>query len=339
MGWFSETDYKRMLLLYDEIYYLIPRTPVEFEDIYGQRQFMYFPIVFHENPSCKVYHYEPDPNIRNLILAAAKNDVSNPKFKMAVKSIPQRERIYTWRVTNADGDLGGGKSLGLMPDQDARAHAVLLNKFLLAADRLNCIPITGKSYIHGLISEKYRIGIESLRETRPDLLPLPLQTGQIRLNPVASRIVSSVVPDVELEKRTETEILAYKDRNKALFERFSYTVRQLVDQVNSLPLSEDFEAEVEDLVNTEVWREQKAVEQELRFAWENFFKSTIKAVVGGVVAVGITPFLSLGSITIGSVIAAATAIAPWATSELIDFLDKRKQAQQHGLYYLMKFAG
>jgi len=39
------------------------------------------------------------------------------------------------------------------------------------------------------------------------------------------------------------------------------------------------------------------------------------------------------------VIAAATAIAPWATSELIDFLDKRKQAQQHGLYYLMKFAG
>lgn len=339
MGWFSEIDYKRMLLLYDEIFYLIPKTLVEFKDISGQRQSMLFPVVYRENPSFKVYYYEPDQTIYDVMFISVKNDISNDKFKEAVKAIPQRERLYTWRVTNADGDLGRGKSLELKPDQDVFAHGILLNKFLLAANHLNCIPITGKPYIRSLISEKYRASIQSLRANRPDLLPPSLKKGTIRLSPAASQIISSIVPDSELEKRTETEILKYKSKNKALFERFSYTIRQFVNKVGSLPFSRDFESEVEELISTEVWREQKAVEQELRSAWENFFKRNIKAVVGGLVGVGITPFLSLGSITIGSVIAAAGAMTPWATSELMKFLDKRKQAQQHGLYYLMKFTG
>lgn len=337
MGWFTSIDYKRMLLVYDEIYYLLPKTPVEFNDVDGQRRFMYFPLASGGSSLFKVYHHEPDEAFRSLISTAAVQDAKSAGFASIVETIPQYDRLYTWRVVNADGDLGGGQSLGLLPEQASLAHAVLLNKFLLAADHLNCIPITGKPYIHGLISEKYRLGVNSLREAYPDLLLPSLKTKQVRFNPVASQILSAIVPDSELEKRSEEEILEYKTRHRDLFERFSYTMRQLVAKVSALPLSADFEAELEDLVNTEIWRERQAVEQELRSAWESFFKSTIKAAAGGLLAVGVAPFLSLGAITVGSALAATTAIAPWALSELVDFLDRRKHAQEHGLYYLMKF--
>jgi hypothetical protein len=86
-----------------------------------------------------------------------------------------------------------------------------------------------------------------------------------------------------------------------------------------------------------VWRDKTDAEQELQNAWANFFKSAIKSTVAGAVTLGITPFLSLGSLSLASVLAGTAAAAPWVTSELINILDKRKQAQQHGMYYLMNF--
>ena len=239
---------------------------------------------------------------------------------------------------NVDGDLGSGHSIGLTAKQHKLAHAILLNKFLLAADALKCIPITGKSYIHRLISEKYRFGIKKLRSEKPELLPSSLKEGKIHNNPVITQIVSALVPDEELEKRTGLEIIEFKERNRILFENFSYSTRNLIGQISTLPISPDFESEVSELINTEVWKEKVEIEKELRSAWEDFFKNTLKSAVGGLVAVGIVPFLSLGAITLATVATATAAITPWAISELFDFVETRKKAQENGLYYLMKFA-
>jgi hypothetical protein len=46
MGWFRAIDFKCMLLTYDEIHYLIPKEYVEFEDIDGERRFLFSPVVF-----------------------------------------------------------------------------------------------------------------------------------------------------------------------------------------------------------------------------------------------------------------------------------------------------
>jgi hypothetical protein len=91
------------------------------------------------------------------------------------------------------------------------------------------------------------------------------------------------------------------------------------------------------LVSTEVWRDKMEVERELRDGWEGFFKSAVKSAVSGGVVLGITPFLSLGKLSIASTPAAVAASAPWATSELLSLLEKRKQAKRHGVYYLMNF--
>jgi len=338
MGWFSDIDYKRMLLTYDEIYYLLPHNLVPFEEVGGKKQSLFFPIVFRKNPSFIVHYFTPDDKSRQLLFSAAQADLSNPKFTQVVTAIPRSEQLYTWRVVNADGDIGSGQSVSLSPRQEQLAHAILLNKFLLAANALKSIPITGKPYIHGLISEKYIFGVEHLRAEMPDLLPPSLRTGAVKHNPVVSRIISTLVPDEELEKRSEADIVRFKEQNKVLFQRYSYAVRDLVNRVSALPFTDDFDSEVDELIGTEVWKEKTEIEKELRSAWEGLFKSAIKSAVAGLVGVGIAPFLSLGAIILASVVAASIAISPWVTSELIEFIETRTKAQEHGLYYLMKFA-
>jgi hypothetical protein len=213
----------------------------------------------------------------------------------------------------------------------------LLNKFLLAANALRTIPITGKPYIHGLITEKYSFGLECLRNRMPDIVPQALRAGVVKHNLVASQIISTLVPDEELATRSEADIVNFKDRNRILFQRYSYSIRELVNKVSALPLTDEFDAEVDDLIQTEIWKEKIEIEKELQSAWKDLFKSAVKSGVAGLVAVGITPFLSLGAVTWASVATAAVAISPWVLSELIDFVETRKKAQEHGLYYLMKF--
>jgi hypothetical protein len=339
MGWFSRTDYKRALLVYNRIYYLIPATPVEFEDVSGLKQSMFYPVAFRQNASYTVHHFQPDQSYAPLISASAQLDAADPAFASLVATIPANERLYTWRAVNGDGDYKSGESLGLLPGQDVLAHAMLLNKFLLAADQLNCIPVTGKPYIHFLISQKYRTAVDGLRTSGRHLLPDTLRAAEGGRSSTMSRIMSVLIPDDELERRTEEEILAFKERHQEAFNRFSYWVWKLVDQVHALPIDPEYESDVKKLLDTDVWKEKEEAENELRSAWGTFFKSAIKGAVGGLISLGITPFLSLGALPLATVAAAAAAISPWAVSEMIALADARKKAQRHGIYYLMSFAG
>jgi hypothetical protein len=263
-----------------------------------------------------------------LIFTAAMHDIESERFRVVINSIPPEERLYTWRIANADADLGGGVSPALKPDEQALAHATLLNKFLLAADRQGCLPIAGKPYIHGLISEKYLLATGG---------GSPSRSREMRLAPMATRIVAAIVPDEELAKRTDEDIIHYKEKNRKLFEQFSYSIQSMVKQIGSVPPSPDFEKDVQQLLRTEVWRDQVGAETELRAAWENFFKTALKSAVAGAVAVGITPLLSLGQVTFGALLTGAAAAAPWAVSEALKFLEARGKARQHGLYYLLRF--
>jgi hypothetical protein len=325
MGWFSKNDFKRMLLLYDCILYLLPSETVEFEDLDGRRQYMWMQRMPQEG--FLYQHYLPDTASAQVIRESAAQDAARPSFAAAVNAIPQPERAYTWRVTNADADLGHGSSLALEPGQTALAHAVLLNKFLIAAHLNDAVPITGQSYIHTLIGDKYRAAQDA---ATPGVKP--------SFHPAALRIIQAVVSDEELDRRSRADIVEYKEHHRRLFERFSYTVRRFVAQISALPGSPDFDRQVSEVIDTEVWRDKAEAEREIQNAWHGFFKSAAKSAVGGAVTLGITPFLSLGQLSVASLLAAAGAVAPWALSEFLNVLDKRKQAQQHGMYYLMNFS-
>jgi hypothetical protein len=331
MGWFSKNDFKRMLLLYDRITYLIPSRTVEFQDVNGRPNNIVFSkrrqeVGFHYQ------HYEPDDAMAEAIIHSAKIDAKRTAFASVIAGIPEAERIYTWRVANADADLGRGSSVALHPDQETLAHALLLNKFLIAADLMDAVPISGKPYIHALVSDKYRFA----QDAKTEVEGAPFISNP-SLNPVAVQVIRAIVADEELERRSEAEIVEYKEKHRRLFDRFSYTIRKHVKQIGALPGCPDFDRQVSELVATEVWRDKTDVERELRDAWAGFFKSSVKSAVAGAVALGITPFLSLGRLSIASMLTGVAAAAPWATAELINILEKRKHAEQHGMYYLMNF--
>ncbi len=338
MGWFTDTDYKRMLLLYDEIYYLLPKTCVNFRGLGGKQDRVYFPPETLKSPSFKAYYFEPDDVHRQLILDAAKQDAENPDFKRFVAAIPYPDRYYTWRITNTDGELGGGSSLELPLEQDTFSHAVLLNKFLWAAEKCDMIPITGKSYIHGLISTKYRASIEVLKQMVPDI-PLPLvKVDRLRYNPVVSDIVGSFVPDSELEKRTEDEIIAYKHKHRVLLERFSFAARQMVGQIESLPATPDFDSDLRELYQTQVWYEHQKLKQELAATWSDFFKTMIVATAGGAIYVAVAPYLSLGMISVGALLAIGGTLTPWLLEQIFKRHTQMGEIRKNGLYYLYEFS-
>ncbi len=338
MGWFSEVDYKRLLLTYDKVYYLFPKDLLSFADIDGKSHHPRFSQKVADSHAFTLHHFVPTEKLREVILAAAQTDASNPNFAQIVANTPRREQLYTWRIVNSDGDIGSGTSLGLQADQKGLAHAILLNKFLLAAEQLGCIPATGQPYVHALIAEKYRTGAQTFPFSIGAKLPA-LRVSEVNHFHVVSKVISSVVSDKDLRKRTEIDILRFKEKNRSLFERYSYTVSSLVRQISTTPLDASFSKDVTELVNTEFWKAKMEAEDELQAAWREFFKSAIVGAISGLVAVGITPFFSPGALTYASAVTASAAIAPWAVAELAKLIEAKRKAHEHGVYYLLKFKG
>jgi hypothetical protein len=242
MGWLSRNDFKRALLLYDRIVYLVPSNTVEFRDIDGRPNYILIPRDF-QIVGFDLDHFEPNPVVSDALIQGAKVDASRPGFAAVVASIPQFDRTYTWRITNADADLGRGKSVNLGPDDEVLAHAILLNKFLLAADLVNAVPITGKHYIHALIADKYRAAQSTNAGAGP-------QVVNPSFGPVAVQVIQAIVADEDLEQHSEIEIIEYKQKHRHLFENFSYAIRKLVKQVSALPENPDFDRQVSELIGT-----------------------------------------------------------------------------------------
>ncbi len=346
MGWFDETDYKRMLLVYDEILYLLPGKLVPYPDVTGKLRQLAFPVVFDEH-FCRTHHFVPDSSTRDSLLAAGAADVADDEVTGVIRGIPGGEQLYTWRVVNADGDFTGeDRSLALGPRDQPLAHALLLNKFLVAADAAGCVPITGKPYIHMLLAAKYRRSVDNLQEALGDQLPVGLRAKDLRHNVVAGRLVEALVPDSELEARSLGEIARFKDDNRKLFERFSLATRRLVDRVESLPGEHAFDRDLDDLLQTDVWEEQQEIKKELRAVWRSVFKSGLGKVLASdalqaaasAVAIGVVPWMSLRAIALATIITQRVPIASWAVSQLMDIFAKRRDVRKHGLYYLLRFA-
>lgn len=349
MGWFEEADYKRILLTYDRVYYLLPQLTVEFRDVHGSLRNMLFPVRFESAEEFEVQSFRPDDSVRELLIDASRADAADSGFRQDVAQIPPEERLYTWRVVNADGDISGGRSLGLKPEEEVLAHAILLNKFLLAADSAACIPISGKHYIHALLSRKFQRALANVADRVPEALPVALRDKDVRHDAVLQQVVSALVSDEELNHRTYGDILTFKAANRQLFERFSLLTRSLVDAVRTLPSERTFARDVEDLVNTRVWSEKAEVDEALRAAWRTAFSSGAKHVVKGDmfetavrpglagVALGVVPGLTLASLPMAALLGPAVAVASWALLQAVEYFQKRNEAQQHGLYYIMRF--
>ncbi len=350
LGWFDDLDYKRMLLAFDEILYLLPRHIAGYRDERGELRAVVFPKWLSESAAVTVHHFVPDDNQRELIHAAAAADLGSEGFQASVNAIPERERTYTWKIACADGDLTEDRhSPDLGVQQHGLAHGLLLNKFLLAADAEHCIPITGKRYVHQMLSAKIREAVWRVRELAPELEPSWLRTQDVGYGTVVEKLIQSFVTDEQLAVRSLDEIAGFKSANRDLFREFSVISRTLVSEIETLPTERGYDREVEELRDTSVWKEAQEVEYALRSTWSRVFKDDVREtarnlrpgelfMLGGAIGVGVLP-MSLEGLTLASVVGAGMATASWTHSKFVEYAAEKRNARRHGLYYLMKFAG
>lgn len=326
MGWFEPQDYKRMLLLFDRVYYLLPNNLAEFEDVDGRTVSMLFSGTRDREAPYESYAFEPDANDRQLMLGAAHADANDDAFAQSVRAIPQADRLYTWRVVNADAEIGGGRSPGLSPDRDVLAHALLLNKFLLAADRLWCVPITGQAHVHRMLRDKYARGVPYPGGGTAN--PIPADLAQ-RTQPIAMQLSRAIVSDDDLALRSEGEIIAFKERHAAAFARFHIALRSIARSIASPPGSREFDAMIREIATLSAWKDADDSRTELRSSWSSFFRSAVRDVAGSVLTMGVSPGLVLVDLVAKSV--------PDLAISLHDAKKKRAERSDNGLYYLLHF--
>jgi hypothetical protein len=350
LGWFTEADYKRALLVYDEILYLLPTATHEFRDVGGERLNLVHTLRFKEAKHYRIHSYCPDDQTREMLVAAARADSLAPQFASVVDRIPSADRLYTWRAAKADEDLGEGESLDLENGQQALAHALLLNKFLLAAHDARAVPISGKTYIHHLLGLKYQIATKALAKEASGTEPAFLRQPIVAHDAAMQQIVGAFVSDSDLQRRSYAEILAFKSANHVLFERFSLLMRQTIQRIQSVPDSPRFQEEVATLVNTELWKEKTDVEAHLKSAWHELFGNPAKsfmrssafrlgaAATASGLALGILPCLELGSLSFASLLAPGAVASTWMLERAFDYFRSHREAFNHGMYYLMRFS-
>jgi hypothetical protein len=79
MGWFSKNDFKRMLLFYDQIFYLVPSRTAEFRDVDNQPKYMMFSKLRQEI-GFQYQHYQPDEEMVDVLIHAARLDAGRTAF-------------------------------------------------------------------------------------------------------------------------------------------------------------------------------------------------------------------------------------------------------------------
>ena len=333
MGWFSPTDVKRAVLVFDRILYVIPETAVPFEGRDGETSLVTFPDSLRSHEWLEVVHYTPDPSVVDQIIRAARWDAEDDQFGDLVRGIPERERLYTWAVSNTDGDLGRGDSLGLAPDEEALGHALQLNKFMLAAESFGCVPITGKPYIHDLIRAKHQRVTSACSDVAARSGVEVPPTIRAHIQPTAVELSKYFIPDADLQLHTEDEILAYKRENRAIFNEFTRELLSFSASLGALPNTEDFARELRERADRDLLRLQTTIREEVRDAWSKFFRTSLAVGASGAIGVGVAPTMSLGTLVTAGAAAALSLLGP----DFLEAMAQRRKARAHGLYYLLAF--
>jgi hypothetical protein len=324
LGWFTPLDFKRTLLVFEKIEYLLPKETVAFRDIDGIERWLIFPQWLYKSRAFSIEHSSVDVDLSARVAQCALADAQDVAFRAAVAEVPASDRLYAWRVASSDATFS--PILVDLPRDDGEvvAHALLLNRFLVSADLSGQMPISGRSHIRRLLATKLA--------TAPSASGLrPATTAKVQ--PISLALVEAFVADDDLDQATEAQICAYKEANSELFRQFTSEVIQISNAIKELPLDQQFEAALKELQMTDLWRRRNDIAADLRDAWTSFFKTAAKGTAAALLGLGVIPGMPLSAIAL----TAASASATWAIPDLIELLARRRKVRRHGMYYLMNF--
>ena len=324
LGWFTPLDFKRALLVFESIEYLLPADTVAFRDLDGTERWLMFPQRLHQSKAFSIRQDAIDPEFSDGIINCAFADAKDAAFRETVESIPAADRLYAWRVASSDATFSPLLRDVPRDDGETLAHALLLNRFLITADLSNQMPISGRPHIRRLLASKLAAA-RDLSGLRP--------ATAAKIQPVSLALVEAFIADDDLAQATDEEIVAYKQTNALLFRQFTSELVQISNAIKELPLDQQFPSALKELQMTDLWRRRNDVAADLRDAWTSFFKTAAKSTAAALLGLGVIPGMPLSAIAL----TAASASATWAVPDLIELLGRRRKVRRHGMYYLMNF--
>jgi hypothetical protein len=202
-GWFPEERYRRTLLLFDNIRYVLP------DYVSG---LMAPPWVYGRPDFEPVEHRSDSSDVRER-LERAELGARDVGFQQAFEAVPDDDAAYALRVVAADRELRfDSRSL---VEEPIVAVSYLAEKLLDHCHVSGSIPVVGQDYASRILAFKsaQRLGGPP---SSGDIL-----TGQqaTALHTVAAGLSYTFVSDADLLATSPERILQYKTSNRELLER------------------------------------------------------------------------------------------------------------------------
>jgi hypothetical protein len=251
-GWFPEERYRRTLLLFDRIQYVLPnyvRGLMAPPWVYGQPDFEAI-----ESPS--------DTGRARERLEHAERDTHDPEFRQLFELIPEDDAVYSLNVLRSDIEMqSSGRPMVHKP---ITAVSYLAEKLLDHCAAVGCVPVVGQDYAASILAFK------SARRLTPlssgSVLTGPQATA---LNTVAAGLSYAFVSDADLRRTTTERILRYKAANRELLDRHQLHLVSVAQRFAQLAPNEAQFMQEMSALRQQALAERMAMEQDAREAWHS----------------------------------------------------------------------
>ena len=252
-GWFPEAKYRRTLLLFDRIRYVLPAY------VSGLMP----PPWVYERPDFEAIEYESTPTEVGNRLERAQADARQVGFQKLFASVPDDEAAYALQVTSADCELRSDNRM-LVRDPIV-AVSYLAEKLLDHCHASGGIPIVGQDHASHILAFK-----SARRIVSPLSASAVLSVQQATaLQTVAAGLSYAFVSDSDLSATTLERILRYKNDNRGLLERHQMHLMSVAQRFAELsPDDSRFATEMVAL-RQQALSERLAMDIDAREAWRS----------------------------------------------------------------------
>jgi len=322
-GWFPEERYRRTLLLFDGMRYVLPSYV---------KGLMAPPWVYSQPDFEAVEHGSDTESVRSR-RERAERDANDQAFRCFFQTIPEEDASYALNVVSSDRELRSENRPVIQ--EPTVAVSYLAEKLLDYCDANGCVPVVGQDYAANILAFK------SARR-----LVTPLSTGAVfnlqqatALNTVAAGLSYAFLSDSDLKRTTKEKILRYKADHRELLERHHLHLVSVAQRFAEL--SADDAAFTTELLalRQQALAERMTMEQEAREAWrsaglELAEKSLLVAGGGLITALGLIGTKSLADLA-ATALPAAVGAATVVAAQGLKAWNQSKKARTVAISYLV----
>jgi hypothetical protein len=212
--------------------------------------------------------------------------------------------------------------------------SLAVNTALILADNEGLVPFTDSRLHHEMLVAKFQ-RISSLLASKDVILSGVRRLHPEKLRRLAFTLLDVMVPEELISKMSIADCLKYKDAGIEAFQRLKSFIGELASQIESEPMTDEFEKEIQKLIHQKVLPEAQKAKDKGIDIYEKLFGK-----LGKKVAAALTPTLGasiFAGLTTPVMLAVASAAALGAIlPDLVDALVEERAMHRNVLSYLLE---